>query len=96
MKKLPGKSFKYFRIQKAESTILRRGFEFMAYSKVENFHISLEENQIIINFSTSDNGDLVFRKLMEKNTQKKFIKNWDLFLLNDEYFFDLADFTREI
>lgn len=87
-------SLKYFRIRKYGAPNYRSGFEFIAYSKIKSFSLAFEENILTIEFLPVDQEKVQLTQMMSKDIHKTFIRNWNIFLLNDEYFFDLADFTR--
>jgi hypothetical protein len=53
------------------------------------------KDELSINFNLEDLKEVGLEKKMSKNEYQLFNKNWKQFLLNQEYFFDLADFSRK-
>jgi hypothetical protein len=96
MKNTSNGVLKYFRIRKYVNPSSRGGFEFIAYSKVKSFGLEFADNLLTIEFITYDQEKILLTQSLSKDSHKAFIRNWNIFLLNDVYFYDLADFTRSI
>jgi hypothetical protein len=88
---------KYIRIRKVGFRNYQDGFEFIKYLRCDNFFMEFTESkdELSINFNLEDLKEVGLEKKMSINEYQLFNKNWKQFLLNQEYFFDLADFSRK-
>jgi hypothetical protein len=88
---------KYIRIRKAGFRNYQDGFEFIKYVRCENLSFEyLEESELLlIKFNLPDADEITLEYKLISHDHKIFMKRWKLFLLNEDYFFDLADFSRK-
>ena len=88
---------KYIRIRKAGFRNYQDGFEFIKYLRCENLSFEyLEESELfLIKFNLPDADEITLEYKLIIHDHKIFMKRWKLFLLNEDYFFDLADFSRK-
>ena len=87
---------KYVRIRKEGFRNYRDGFEFIKYARCENVSFEyLEEKELLmIKFNLQDAEEVTLENKLISHEYKSFMKKWKLFLLNEDYFFDL-DFFKE-
>ena len=87
---------KYIRIRKVRFRNYRDGFEFIKFARCENvdFEYVEEEELLLIKFNLQDAGEVMLENKLISHEHKIFMKKWNKFLLNEDYFFDLADFSR--
>lgn len=88
---------KYIRIRKVGFRNYQDGFEFIKYERCVNvsFEYVEEKEVFIIKFNLQETGKVTLENKLISHDYKSFIKKWKLFLLNEDYFFDLADFSRK-
>ena len=88
---------KYIRIRKVGFRNYQDGFEFIKYERCENvsFDYSEEKELLIIKFNLQETAEVTLENKLIGHDYKTFMKKWKLFLLNEDYFFDLADFSRK-
>jgi hypothetical protein len=56
----------------------------------------LEEKELlVIKFNLQEIDGVTLENKLISHDYKTFMKKWKLFLLNEDYFFDLADFSRK-
>jgi len=72
-------------------------FEFIKYARCKNVSFEyLEEKELLmIKFNLQDAKEVTLENKLISHDYKTFMKKWKLFLLNEDYFFDLADFSRK-
>ena len=88
---------KYFRIRKVGFRNYQDGFEFIKYERCENISCEYVEEKefLMIKFNLQDSAEVTLENKLINHAYKTFMKRWKLFLLNEDYFFDLADFSRK-
>jgi hypothetical protein len=88
---------KYIRIRKVGFRNYQDGFEFVKHARCENFSFEYVEAMELleIKFNLEDTDQVILENKMISHEYKIFMKKWKLFLLNEDYFFDLADFSRK-
>jgi hypothetical protein len=88
---------KYVRIRKEGFRNYQDGFEFIKYAMCENvsFEYLKENDLLMIKFNLQDAKEVTLENKFINHEYKSFMKNWNRFLLNEDYFFDLADFSRK-
>lgn len=88
---------KYIRIRKVGFRNYQDGFEFIKYERCENFLFEYVEEKelVLITFNLQDTAEVTLENKLTNHEYKTFMKKWKLFLLNEDYFFDLADFSRK-
>ena len=88
---------KYIRIRKVGFRNYQDGFEFIKYARCENvsFEYLEEKEMFTITFNLQDTTEVTLENKLISHEYKSFMKKWKLFLLNEDYFFDLADFIRK-
>jgi hypothetical protein len=88
---------KYIRIRKLGFRNYQDGFEFIKYERCENvsFEYVEEKELLLIKFNLQDTAEVTLENNLISQDHKSFMKKWKLFLLNEDYFFDLADFVRK-
>jgi hypothetical protein len=88
---------KYIRIRKVGFRNYQDGFEFIKYERCENvsFDYAEEKELLIIKFNLQETDEVTLENKLISHDYKTFMKKWKLFLLNEDYFFDLADFSRK-
>ena len=88
---------KYIRIRKVGFRNYQDGFEFIKYARCENvsFDYAEEKELLIIKFNLQETEEVTLENKLISHEYKTFMKKWKLFLLNEDYFFDLADFSRK-
>lgn len=87
---------KYIRIRKVKFKNYQDGFEFIKFARCENVDLKYieEEELLLIKFNLEDSDEVMLKNKLIGHDQKIFMKKWKSFLLNEDYFFDLADFSR--
>jgi len=88
---------KAIRIRKGNSLLKDDGFVFIKVSRITNYEILHEplNNQVIMQIFLEDNQALIrLEREMTLKDKNKFLHSWNLFIINTDYFFDLADFKR--
>ena len=90
------KIIKSFRIRKSGYKSYHDGFVFISYSRIQEFGLEFDNisNQLIIDILIKDEGGFRLTNNLTPEDHKIFLRRWNHFLKNDEYFFDLADFSR--
>lgn len=88
---------KYIRIRKVGFRNYQDGFEFIKYARCENvsFEYLDDKELLLIKFNYRDDEGVILENKLIRHDYNAFMKKWNLFLLNEDYFFDLADFTRK-
>ncbi len=88
---------KYIRIRKVGFRNYQDGFEFIKYERCENvcFEYLEEKELLVIKFNLQETDGVTLENKLISHDYKTFMKKWKLFLLNEDYFFDLADFSRK-
>jgi hypothetical protein len=88
---------KYIRIRKVGFRNYQDGFEFIKYTRCENvsFEYLDDKELLLIKFNYRDDEGVTLENKLIRHDYNAFMKKWNLFLLNEDYFFDLADFTRK-
>ena len=88
---------KYIRIRKVGFRNYQDGFEFIKYARCENvsFEYLGDKELLLIKFNYQDDEGVTLENKLTRHDYNAFMKKWNLFLLNEDYFFDLADFTRK-
>jgi hypothetical protein len=88
---------KYIRIRKVGFRNYQDGFEFIKYARCENvsFEYLEEKEMFTITFNLQDTTEVTLENKLISHEYKSIMKKWKLFLLNEDYFFDLADFIRK-
>lgn len=88
---------KYIRIRKVGFRNYQDGFEFIKYARCENvcFEYLEEKELLMIKFNLQEADEVMLENKLISHEHKIFMRKWKLFLLNEEYFFDLADFSRK-
>ena len=88
---------KAIRIRKGNSLLKDDGFVFIKVSRITNYEIVHDPTRNMVNMQIflEDNQELIHleRELTLKD-KNKFLQSWNLFIINMDYFFDLADFKR--
>jgi uncharacterized membrane protein YobD (UPF0266 family) len=87
---------KSFRIRKLGYKSYHDGFVFISYSRIKGFGLEYDPvlKQLLIELSVKDEGIIQLSNHLGSEAYKLFLRRWNLFLKNDEYFFDLAEFSR--
>ena len=88
---------KYIRIRKEGFRNYQDGFEFIKYERCENvsFEYLEEKELLLIKFNLQEANEVMLEYKLISHEHKIFMRKWKLFLLNEDYFFDLADFSRK-
>lgn len=87
---------KSFRIRKLGYKSYQDGFVFISYSRIKGFGLEYDpvSNQLVIEVLVKDEGKIQLTKQINSESYKLFLRRWNQFLTNEEYFFDLAEFSR--
>jgi len=88
---------KAIRIRKGNSLLKDDGFVFIKVSRITNYEIVHDPTRNMVNMQIflEDNQELIhLEKEMTLKDKNKFLQSWNLFIINMDYFFDLADFKR--
>jgi hypothetical protein len=90
-------AMKYIKIRKVGFRNYQEGFEFIKYARCENvsFEYTEEKELLMIKFNLQETDEVTLEYKLISHEYKSFMKKWKLFLLNEDYFFDLADFNRK-
>ena len=88
---------KYIRIRKVGFRNYQDGFEFIKCESCKNFLFEYVEEKelLIIKFNYKEIVEITLEINFTNHDYKTFIRKWNLFLLNQEYFFDLSYFSRK-
>lgn len=90
---------KAIRIRKGNCLLKDDGFVFVKVSRITNYEIVHEPLKNIVFmqiFLENDYEVIRLEKEMTLKEKNKFLQSWNLFIINLDYFFDLADFKRII
>ena len=88
---------KALRIRKGNSLLKEDGFVFIKVSRITNYEILHDPTRNIVNMQIflEDNLEVIrLEREMTLKDKNKFLHSWNLFIINTDYFFDLADFKR--
>jgi hypothetical protein len=87
---------KSFRIRKLGYKSYHDGFVFISYSRIKGFGLEYDpiSNHLLIEMVVQDEGKIQLTKNFTNDAYKLFLRRWNQFLINEEYFFDLAEFSR--
>ena len=88
---------KAIRIRKGNSILKEDGFVFIKVARITNYEIVHEplNNQVIMQIFLEDKQEVIrLESQMSLKEKNKFMQSWNLFIINMDYFFDLADFKR--
>lgn len=87
---------KSFRIRKLGYKSYHDGFVFISYSRIKGFGLEYDpiSNQLVLEVWVRDEGKIELKNNLSSHDYKLFLRKWNQFLTNDEYFFDLAEFSR--
>jgi len=87
---------KSFRIRKLGYKSYHDGYVFISYSRIKGFGLEYDpiSNQLLIEVMVQDEGKIQLTIFFTNDAYKLFLRRWNQFLTNDEYFFDLAEFSR--
>jgi hypothetical protein len=87
---------KSFRIRKLGYKSYHDGFVFISYSRIKGFGLEYDpiSNQLVIEVIVRDEGKIQLTNQFSSDAYKLFLRRWNQFLTNEEYFFDLAEFSR--
>jgi hypothetical protein len=87
---------KSFRIRKLGYKSYHDGFVFISYSRIKGFGLEYDpiSNHLLIEMMVQDEGKIHLTNNFSNDAYKLFLRRWNQFLINEEYFFDLAEFIR--
>jgi hypothetical protein len=88
---------KAIRIRKSNSLLKDDGFVFIKVSRILNYEISHDplNNLVVMQiFFDYECEAIRLERVMTLKEKNKFLHSWNLFIMNLDYFFDLADFKR--
>jgi hypothetical protein len=88
---------KAIRIRKGNSLLKDDGFVFIKVARIANYEFEHDSvtNLLILQIFLEDNQAIIrLEKAMTSKEKTKFMQSWNLFIINMDYFFDLADFKR--
>lgn len=88
---------KAIRIRKGNSLLKDDGFVFIKVARITNYEFEHDAltNQLIMQIFLEENQAVIqLERTMTAKERTKFMQSWNLFIINMDYFFDLADFKR--
>ncbi len=87
---------KSFRIRKLGYKSYHDSFVFISYSRIKGFGLEYDpiSNHLLIEMMVQDEGKIQLTNNFTNDAYKLFLRRWNQFLINEEYFFDLAEFSR--
>jgi hypothetical protein len=88
---------KAIRIRKGNSLLKDEGFLFIKVARITNYEFEHDPNtnQLTLQIFLEDNQQVIrLESQMSLKEKNKFMQSWNLFIINMDYFFDLANFKR--